>query len=109
MKQLFLFGVMLLCAGSGLWAQNAEFIQEKEKLYTLDFEYFPELQELKITYSCNSGIFDEKEAITTIKNRLIPFTKEKGYFSYSFYTKDVLKYDNENRIAKYTSFVKFYY
>ncbi len=104
-----LLGLMLLCTGIGLWAQNAEFIQEKEKLYTLDIEYYQELQELKITYTCNSGIFDEEEAVTIIKNRMITFTKENGYFSYSFYSKDVLKYDNENRLAKYTSFVKFHY
>jgi hypothetical protein len=95
--------------GSGLWAQNVEYIQEKEKLYTLDLEYYPDIQELKITYTCNSGIFDEREAITTIKSKLITFTKENGYFSYSFYTKDILKFDNESRLAKYTSFVKFHY
>ncbi len=109
MKRIAVICLALLSVCAALSAQATETIQEKEKIYTIDIEYIPDLREAKITYTCPTALYKENEAITAIKNRLILFTKEKGYFHYSYYQRDEVVTDSKNKTTSYTSFVKFSY
>lgn len=99
----------ILCAGA-LFAQNQqqiEVIQEKDKLVTMTIEFIPSLDEARFIYSCPSFKFEQGDAILAVKERAAKFTKERGYFFYTYIEKAVTKYDNVNKIANYTAFIKF--
>lgn len=103
----FLLGFLVI---TSLWAQKqqkVEVIQEKNKLVTLTIEFIPSINEARFIYSCPSGTFDQGNAMMAIKERAERFTKERGYFFYTYIEKAVTKYDNVNKIANYTTFIKF--
>ncbi len=87
--------------------QQTEVITEKNKLSTLTIEYMPSIDEARFIYSCPSTLFEQGEAMVTIKERATLFTKERGYFFYTYIRKDVIRYDHEKQIATCTSFIKF--
>ena len=87
---------------------KVEVIQEQqERNVTMLIEYTPVTDEARITYKCPSGLFDQGTAMNAIKTRAAAFTKEKGYYFYTYIKPDVTKYDNAARIAEYTSFIRF--
>lgn len=103
----FLIGFLII---GGLWAQKqqqVEVIQEKDKLVSMTIEFIPSLDEARFIYSCPAGSFDQGSAMVAIKERAEKFTKERGYFFYTYIEKAVTKYDNVNKIAYYTAFIKF--
>lgn len=103
----FILGILLI---TSLWAQKqqqVEVIQEKNKLVTMTIEFIPSLDEARFIYSCSAGTFEQGNAMIAIKERAEKFTKERGYFFYTYIEKAVTKYDNVNKIAYYTAFIKF--
>lgn len=110
MNKKFLMACVLLLVLGFCFAEIAvQNFSEKGSNYTLDIEYFPDVNEVKITYTTASESFKEDSAITIIRDRLIQFQKENGYFHYKFYSNHVTKFDMPNRLTKYTSFVRFSY
>ncbi len=107
MKKFLIIAVMLLIGLVSLQAQEMEVIQEKNKLVSMTIEYIPSLDEARFIYSCPSGLFERGEAIKTVKERAMEFTKERGYFFYTYIRPDVTRYDNERKTAVFTSFIKF--
>jgi hypothetical protein len=86
---------------------RTEVIQEKDKLVTMTIEYIPITDEARFVYSCPSGLFDQGAAMTAIKKRAMAFTKERGYYFYTYIRKDDTKYDNASKTAIYTSYIQF--
>lgn len=82
-------------------------IVEKGKLYTLTIDYTQSIDEAIFTYSINSSLFDQSEAMTTIRDRVETFIKEHGYYYYTYLGADITKYDNANELALYMSHFKF--
>lgn len=107
MKKFLFSVVIVLLLGCRLFAQQIEVIQEKNKLVNMTIEFIPSLDEARFIYSCPAGMFDRGEAIKSVKERATLFTKERGYFFYTYLRPDVTRYDNEKKLATYTSFVKF--
>ena len=103
----FILGILLI---TSLWAQKqqqVEVIQEQDKLVTMTIEFIPSLDEARFIYSCPAGTFEQGNAMIAIKERAEKFTKERGYFFYTYIEKAVTKYDNVNKVAYYTAFIKF--
>lgn len=107
MKKLFALTFLLLLCSVFLSAQEIEVIQEKDKLVTLVIEFIPSLDEARFIYTCPAGTFEMGEAMKTIKERATNFTKDRGYFFYTYLRPDVTRYDNEKKTASFTSFIKF--
>lgn len=107
MKKFLIMAIMLVVAVLALQAQEMEVIQEKNKLVSMTIEYIPSLDEARFIYSCPSGLFERGEAIRAVKERATDFTKERGYFFYTYIRPDVTRYDNERKMAVFTSFIKF--
>ncbi|MEE1000007.1 MAG: hypothetical protein UIH41_10130 [Treponemataceae bacterium] len=84
-----------------------EVIEEKGRLYTLRIEYMPVLDEARFIYTIPSSLFDQGEAMKVIRERVLKFRGERGYFNHIYLRKDLTKYDNEKNLAIYTSFIKF--
>lgn len=84
-----------------------EVITEKDRLVTMVIEFIPYTDEARFIYSCPSGLFEQGKAMNYIKERAVKFTKERGYFFYTYTRPDMTRYDNENKIASYTSYIKF--
>ncbi len=110
MKKSLVILFLCTCIITSMWAQKqqqVEVIQEKDKLVTMTIEFIPSLDEARFIYSCPAGTFDQGNAMVAIKERAEKFTKERGYFFYTYIEKAVTKYDNVNKIAYYTAFIKF--
>ena len=85
--------------------QKTEVIEEQGRLYTLTIEYYPALDEARFIYRKNAHLFDQGEAMIVIRERAAKFVAERSYYSYSYSRKDVTKYDNDNDLVVYTSFI----
>ena len=85
--------------------QKTETIVEQGRLYTLTIEYYPALDEARFIYRKNAHLFDQGEAMIVIRERAAKFVAERSYYSYSYSRKDVTKYDNDNDLVVYTSFI----
>ncbi len=103
----FLIGFLMIGALFAQKQQQVEVIQEKNKLVSMTIEFIPSLDEARFIYSCPAGSFDLGDAMVAVKERAEKFTKERGYFFYTYIEKAVTKYDNVNKIAYYTAFIKF--
>ena len=103
----FLIGFLMIGALFAQKQQQVEVIQEKNKLVFMTIEFIPSLDEARFIYSCPAGSFDLGDAMVAVKERAEKFTKERGYFFYTYIEKAVTKYDNVNKIAYYTAFIKF--
>lgn len=116
-RKLF-FMVFCIVACFSLFAQTAEealeeepdykkteVIEETGRLYTLTIEYYPSLDEARFIYKKNSHLFDQGEAMTVIRERAAKFVAERSYYSYTYSRRDVTKYDNDNDLVVYTSFI----
>ncbi|NLM00894.1 MAG: hypothetical protein GX220_05520 [Treponema sp.] len=90
-----------------VFAQEIEVIQEKDKLVSMTIEFLPSLDEARFIYTCPAGLFEHGEAMKVIKERAANFTRERGYFFYTYLRPDVTRYDNEKKLASYTAFIKF--
>ena len=84
-----------------------EVITEKDRLVTMVIEFIPYTDEARFIYSCPSGLFEQGKAMNYIKERAVKFPKERGYFFYTYTRPDMTRYDNENKIASYTSYIMF--
>lgn len=124
MKKLLTLSVLFLLASGAIFAvettptttttttetaeqQQTEVIVEKSKISTITIEFMPSIDEARFIFSCPSTLFEQGEAMNTIKERVMQFTKERGYFFYTYIRQDVTRYDNEKKIATCTSFIKF--
>ena len=107
MKKFIIMALMLMICVLSIQAQEMEVIHEKNKLVLMTIEYIPSIDEARFIYSCPSGLFERGEAISAIKERATDFTKERGYFFYTYIRPDVTRYDNERKTAVFTSFIKF--
>lgn len=118
MKKLLILTAVFLLASGVLFAaeedtstnstqQQTEVIVERDKTTTLTIEFMPSIDEARFIYSCPSTLFEQGEAMRVIKERVILFTKERGYFFYTYIRQDVTRYDNEKNMATCTSFIKF--
>ena len=75
--------------------------------YTISIEYTEMLGEARFIYSTNRFTYDEYDAIKIARERIIAFTKEKGYFSYSYMRPTITKTDYEKNKTYFYSFVLF--
>ncbi|OJF76463.1 MAG: hypothetical protein BKP49_07130 [Treponema sp. CETP13] len=80
---------------------------EKEDLYTLTISYTESIDEAYFTYTINSSLFEQGEAMKVLRLRIDKFVKEHGYYFYTYLGADVTKYDNTKELAIYTSHIKF--
>ncbi|HZK19601.1 MAG TPA: hypothetical protein VFC68_02620, partial [Treponemataceae bacterium] len=78
---------------------------EKDRLTTLTISYTQSIDEALFTYSIPSPLFEQSEAMKAIRLRVNSFTKEHGYYFYTYLGADVTKFDKD--LAQYTSHFKF--
>lgn len=81
--------------------------QGKNRLTSMTIEWYPELKEARFVYTGPAPLFDQGDAMEAIRQRIIAFCGEKGYYNYSFLRKDTTHFDNKANKAIYTCFVKF--
>ena len=110
MKKILLFFVIALLAVFAITAEESEvpftvLINETSDNYSIAIEYTEMLSEARFIYSCDSRIFDERDAIKIVRERLINFMKEKGYFHYSYLRPTITKTDYANHKTYFYSFV----
>ena len=110
MKKIVLFFVIVIIAVFSIAAEETEvpftvLINEPADNYSIAIEYTEMLNEARFIYSCDSKLFDERDAIKIVRERLINFTKEKGYFSYSYLRPTITKTDYANHKTYFYSFV----
>jgi len=80
---------------------------EKGDVYTITINYMQSMDEAYFTYSTNSALFEQSEAMKAIRSSVENFIKDHGYYFYTYLGADVTKYDNVNELALYTSHFKF--
>lgn len=62
--------------------------------------YYPTYKEVRIVLSCPYNKYDEGETIIAIRNIMLDFIEEKGFYHFSGLNEDVIKYKkDENRIV----------
>lgn len=91
-------------------AQKAEIevITETDSSYTMTIEYQPVTKEARFTYTGPSPLFQQGNAMNTIKARISDFLKERGYYNYNYTRPDMTKYDNVNKTTSYTTYIRMY-
>lgn len=66
----------------------------------LSLSYYPIYNEVRIVLSCPYSKYDEGETIIAIRNIMIDFIEEKGFYHFSGLNEDVIKYKkDENHIV----------
>ena len=80
-------------------------ISEPNDGYTINIEYTEMLGEARFIYVTNRFTYDEDEAIKAVRERIISFTKEKGFFSYSYMRPTITKTDYTANKTYFYSFV----
>ena len=110
MKKFLLFFIIVILAVFSVAAEESEvpftvLITEPSDNYSIAIEYTEMLSEARFIYSCDSKLFDERDAIKIVRERLINFTKEKGYYSYSYLRPTITKTDYATHKTYFYSFV----
>ncbi|MCQ2579127.1 MAG: hypothetical protein MJ159_00340 [Treponemataceae bacterium] len=115
-KSLIIFALLFVVIG-GVFAQSQSqntqdsvvpltvLITEPYDGYTIAIEYTEMLGEARFIYSTNRFTYDENEAIKAVRERIYMFTKEKGFFSYSYMRPTITKTDYEKNKTYFYSFV----
>lgn len=107
----FLLCFMVVC---GVFAQQDEnagaipttvLITEPYENYTITIEYTEMLGEARFMYATNRFTYDEYDAIKILRERVISFTKEKGFFAYSYMRPTITKTDYKANKTYFYSFV----
>ncbi|MCM1321314.1 MAG: hypothetical protein NC041_00740 [Bacteroides sp.] len=106
-KNCIILCFCIFCLAFLFAQQQVEIVEEKGKTSMMTIEFIPSVDEARFIFSCPAGLFDQGEAVKSIKERAVLFTKERGYFFYTYIRPDVTKYDNTGKTAVYTSFIKF--
>lgn len=113
MKKFACIFALVLVAMVGVFAEESNtvpltvLITEPHDTYTLSIEYTELLGEARFLYTTNRYIYDEDEAIKIVRERITTFTKEKGFFRYSYMRPTITKIDYENNKTYFYSFVLF--
>ncbi|MBO4439568.1 MAG: hypothetical protein J5798_09490 [Spirochaetaceae bacterium] len=117
MKKILIVIALLCFVVVGAFAQSQQnqdsavpltvLITEPYDGYTISIEYTEMLGEARFIYSTNRFTYDEYDAIKIARERIIAFTKEKGYFSYSYMRPTITKTDYEKNKTYFYSFVLF--
>ncbi len=124
MKKTIILLVMILCVVSVAFAQipdnlNVERIQEEGKTdesipYLMTIEFLPATGEAFFTFSVNMDLFEQSDAMITIRDRAEQFMSERqnekgerAYYTYSYRGADSTKYDAVNSTVHYTSRIRF--
>lgn len=61
----------------------------------LSLSYYPTYNEVRIVFSCPYNKYDEGETIIAIRNMMLDFIEEKGFYHYSRLSNDIIKYKND--------------
>ncbi len=88
---------------------RVEVIEEKNGLVQIKIEYWPSVDEARFYYSKPSSLFDTGDAYAAVVQRIMKFQMEHSYFSYTYMTRDELRFDknvNPERTI-YSAYVKF--
>ncbi|MGL4981858.1 MAG: hypothetical protein ACRC4W_03215 [Treponemataceae bacterium] len=80
-------------------------IPGSESQYALTISYTPFVNEALFVYQTSSAAYNEKDAVLTIRERILLFNSENNYDSYSYVVKPLTKYDNVNKIATLTCII----
>lgn len=119
MKKHVFMCILAICAGAFLFAQKQttadwskvdttaiEVTTEKDGNMTMTIEYIPTTAEARFTYSCPSDDFEQDAAMFAIKKRAGTFSREKGYYSYSYTRPDETSYDYTNEMTLYKCYLQ---
>lgn len=88
---------------------KVEIIEEKNGLVQIKIEYWPSVDEARFYYSKPTSLFDTGDAYAAVVQRIVKFQYEHSYFSYTYMTRDALRFDknvNPERTI-YSAYVKF--
>ncbi len=132
MKKVLLVLVILLSVVSFGFSQisaelNVKTIQEEAKTteglpYLMTIQYLPGTGEAFFIFSMKTALFDQDEAMLSIRNRAEQFIKEtlveneldddsvradQKYYSYVYRGADTLKHDAAKDVSHYTSRILF--
>ena len=77
-----------------------------KKVGKITIEYMPAYNEARFIYSCPSPLYDEKNAIPAVKESIVNFYKEKGYYTYTYLKPSLTSSDGKTNTTTHTAFVK---
>lgn len=83
-----------------------EVTTEKDGNMTMSIEYIPTTAEARFTYSCPSEDFEQDMAMLAVRERAGSFTREKGYYSYTYTRPDETSYDYANEMTLYKCYIQ---
>lgn len=70
--------------------------------------YYSMYKEVRIQFSCPYNRYNEGDAIIAIRDIMLDFIKEKGFYHYSRLANDIIKFEkNDNDIVFITYFAHF--
>jgi len=115
MKKILIVIALIFVVVVGAFAQTQQIqesmvpltvlITEPYEGYSIAIEYTEMLGEARFIYSTNRFTYDEYDAIRIVRERIITFTKEKGFYSYSYMRPTITKTDYEKNKTYFYSFV----
>ena len=117
MKKLLLFAFIISLSLFGLSAQSTEtsdslkFIESSVKAEnaTIDFSFNDLTGVLRLTYTLEVFTFDLDEADRLIRDEVVKFADEHGYFKYHMYPQeDDIRYFAKTRTTRYKKFYILY-
>ena len=59
--------------------------------------YYPTYKEVRIVLSCPYNKYDEGETIIAIRNIMLDFIEEKGFYHYSRLDEDIIKFKKDEK------------
>lgn len=117
MKKILTIFVMLCTVSILLWAQDAETSDAlKFEVSTYDagnakieFSFNDLTGVLRVTYTLKNYVFNIGDADAAIRDQILKFADEKGYFKYRVYPEeDDVRYFQETRTTRYKKFFILY-
>lgn len=63
----------------------------------LSLSYYPTYKEVRIVLSCPYNKYDEGEIIIAIRNIMLDFIEEKGFYHYSRLDEDIIKFKKDEK------------
>ncbi len=117
MKKILSVILILAAVSCAVWSQEAEnsdalkFVASSVEAGNakIDFSFNDLTGVLRVTYTLKNYVFNLGDADAAIRDEVLKFAEEKGYFKYRVYTEeDDVRYFQETRTTRYKKFFILY-
>jgi len=117
MKKILSVILILAAVSCAVWSQEAEnsdalkFVASSVEAGNakIDFSFNDLTGVLRVTYTLKNYVFNLGDADAAIRDEVLKFAEEKGYFKYRVYPEeDDVRYFQETRTTRYKKFFILY-